>query len=284
MKITFSIFPKFFRSLTLEDLIEMTKEVGLDTANLVVREGYWCEPKSLAKDAARYVRAFERAGMAVRFATAGYMLSDLAAQPDALHILADNGIREFRMGYFRFWGQDVHQALYEARTEMAAVVEHCERAGIRAVYQVHHTMLISNASAAWWLVQGLPSKYVGVELDPGNQSFEGTEDGTKSVGLLGDYLTAYGIKDSRAVRDPARTLESSKGWSREWCGLPDGDVNWHDVVRPLARQNWTGTFVFMPFYHETDVIRQREVLRQEVAYLRSVCAREQAAAVAPQQK
>lgn len=278
MNITFSIFPKFFRSLSLEQLIELTREVGLDTANLVVREGYWCEPKTLARDTARYVQAFDRAGMAVRFATAGYMLSDLVAQPDALHVLADNGIREFRMGYFRFSGQDVHQALREARTELTAIVAHCERAGIRAVYQVHHTMLISSASAAWSLVQGLPPKHVGIELDPGNQSFEGSEDGTKSVGLLGNYLTAYGIKDTRMVRDPARTGEPSKGWQREWCGLPEGEVNWHDVVRPLIRRNWAGTFVFMPFHHETDITRQRAVLKQEVAYLRDVCAREQAAA------
>ncbi|HEU5078467.1 MAG TPA: sugar phosphate isomerase/epimerase [Opitutaceae bacterium] len=277
MNITFSIFPKFFRGLSLDGLVELVRSSGLDTTNLVIRDGYWCEPAKLASDVPRFVRHMSEAGLKVRFATACYSLADIARDPSPLQILADNGIEEFRLSYFEMKQGDVRLALDDARRTTERIAAICERHRIRAIYQVHHTMLISSATAAYDLVRGLPASAVGIELDPGNQSFEGHEETRKSVSLLGEYLRAFGIKDTRVIRDEARRAEPDKGWTRDWCGLPDGVVNWHEVVRPLVASDWSGTFVFMPFYHEHEPAAQARVLKDEVAYLRRVLAVEMAA-------
>ena len=58
MNATFSLFPKFYKHLSAEQLAELVREVGLDTTNLVVREGYWADPYNLAAD--RSETAFAR--------------------------------------------------------------------------------------------------------------------------------------------------------------------------------------------------------------------------------
>jgi sugar phosphate isomerase/epimerase len=273
MNITFSIFPKFYRELNLDQLAGLIHETGLDATNLVVREGYWCDPASLARDVPRFVSAMDGHGIKVRFATTGYNLGELVKDSTPLQVLTDTGIHEFRMGYFDQSPNNARYAYSRARKDLELMAGLCSKHKIRAVYQVHHWTLISNASAAYHLIQGLPAEFVGIELDPGNQTFEGSEDFTKSVSLLGEHLVAYGIKDTRPVHHPERKLEPGKGWDREWCALDEGQVNWHDVVRPLAQQNWSGTFVFMPFYHEHDSSQRTPVLKREVAYLRKIVER-----------
>ena len=51
MRVTFSIFPKFFRHLDRAGLAALVRGAGLDTTNLVVRDGYWVTPARLATEA-----------------------------------------------------------------------------------------------------------------------------------------------------------------------------------------------------------------------------------------
>ncbi|AWI08122.1 sugar phosphate isomerase/epimerase family protein [Ereboglobus luteus] len=278
MKITFSIYPKFFRPLDRMELAGLIHDCGLDAVNLVIREGYWCEPATMERDVRAFTRFMRGEGIDVRFATVGWTLEEVEKNPDWLRILSENGIAEFRMAYFEPAPGETLPALDEARRVMERMTELCIKNNIRVIYQVHHTKLISTASAAWDLVRGLPPSAVGVELDPGNQSFEGFEEWQKSVSLLGDYLKAYGIKDTKLARDASRFNEPDKGWARDWCSAEEGVVNWHEVTRPLARRRWSGTFVFMPFYHEHDIVLQARVLKREVKYIRNIVAAETAAA------
>ena len=272
MDIRWSIFPKFQKHLTVEGLAALVREAGLDTTNLVIRDGYWVSRARLAEELPAFMGAMRREGLLVRFATAGFSAEEMLGDPEPLALLADNGIDEFRMGYFKADGPDVRGALGDARHKLEQIAALCERYGIRCVYQVHHGTLIPGASAAYHLVSGLPPRWIGVELDPGNQTFEGFENWDRSARLLGEYLVALGVKDSAIMRDPARAGEPGKGWVRRWCPLCEGVVNWYDVARALRAVRFGGTFVFMPFYDEHDPAEQARKLKREVAYLRDVVA------------
>ncbi|MEI7833458.1 MAG: sugar phosphate isomerase/epimerase [bacterium] len=270
MKITLSIFPKFFQHLSLPQLVEMIADVGLDTCNLVIRDGYWVSENNLATELPIFVRTMATAGFAVKFATTGYTTESLIADPSPLGILADNGIKDFRIGYFREKNGDPHSSMAEARAQLADIMPYCERYNIRAIYQVHHGTLITSSCAARQLVYGLSPKYIGIELDPGNQTFEGMENWGRAARVLGDYLVALGIKDSMITQDQTRINEPGKGWSRQWVPLDCGEINWYDVVRALRACDFAGTGVYMPFYNEDDPITMQKNLKREVAYLRQV--------------
>ena len=272
MNVRWSLFPKFYRHLDPAGLAGLVREVGLDTTNLVIRDGYWVRRESMARDLPVFMRAMRGEGIDVRFATAGFSAEEIFEDAAPLALLAEAGITEFRMDYFRADGTDVRGALASAREQIERLLPQCARHHIRAVVQVHHGTLVPGASAAYALVKDLPARFIGIELDPGNQSFEGFEDWGRSARLLGESLVALGVKDSCLTRDPARSNAPNKGWKRAWCPLDEGVTNWRDVARALQSIAFDGTFVFMPFYDADDPAAMTKKLKREVAYLRQVVA------------
>lgn len=271
MNPTLSIFPKFFNNLSLPELAGLIRETGLDTTNLVVRGGFWVTPENIATELSVFIQSMAIEGLSVKFATTGYSAKELVRNSDPLKIMADNGIEYFRMGYFGY-DCDVHNAIADARADLSALAEKCEAAGIRGVYQVHHGTLISNASAANTVINGLSSKYLGIELDPGNQCYEGWENISRSINLLGDYFCAMGIKDTVVLRDSTKINTPTKGWYREFVPLNEGVIDWYEIVRALKVADFSGHLVFMPFYDENNLSEMRRKLKVEVAYLRQVIA------------
>jgi sugar phosphate isomerase/epimerase len=273
MKVVFSIFPKFYKHLSVEQLAELVKQVGLDTTNLVVRDGYWCARKTLARDVPVFVKTLAKAGLKVEFATVRFSADEVIANDSPLAILAENGIKEFRMEYFPSKKViDVRGAIQQARGKLERMVTLCQKRSIRAVYQLHHGTLIPSPSAAFHLVQGLPSRWMGVELDAGNQAFEGFERWGRACRLLGEYCVAMGVKDVSVTRDPARADDPDKGWTVQPSPLYEGITNWHDVVAALKDVNFDGTFVFMPYYDQKDHAAMTAKLKKEVSYLRKIVA------------
>jgi sugar phosphate isomerase/epimerase len=271
LNITFSLFPKFYKHLDVGGLAELVKAVGCDTTNLVIRDGYWVTPGGLATEAASFVEAMRAAGLEVTFATAGFGFEDIIADDTPLKVLADCGITAFRSGYFRkAEGDDVRDALSKARSTLEKVAGICREAGVKCVYQVHHRTLVPGASGVWPLVRDLDPQAVGVMLDPGNQVHEGMEDWGRSCRLLGEYVSAAGIKDAAVRRDEAKAGEPHKGWWREWVPCDEGVTDWYAFVRALKAVDFEGTFVFMPFYDSGSPDAMTEKLTREVAYVKGV--------------
>ncbi|OPZ12077.1 MAG: Xylose isomerase-like TIM barrel [candidate division BRC1 bacterium ADurb.BinA364] len=272
MMTTFSVFPKFYQHLDPAGLAALVHETGLDTVNLVVREGYWITLDNMKSAVPPFMRAMEKAGLRVHFATAGFSVEQMRKDDSPLAILADHGVTDFRMDYFSVQGGDVRASLEKARSEMGEMAEICARRQIRAILQLHHGRLITNSAAAWIVFRDLPAQWVGVEIDPGNQSHEGRENWSRAAQLLGEYLAAVGIKDTAPVQNPEKAAEPSKGWSRPWAPIYEGETNWFDVAKALRATQFKGTLVFMPFYHADDPAKMTETLKREVAYLRRVMA------------
>ena len=270
MQIIWSLFPKIYPHLNPAELAALVREVGLDTTNVVIREGYRVQPASLRSDLPIFVATMRDEGITIHFATTGFRADEIAANPDLLTILADNGLTAFRMDHFRLNGPDIRGAMALARRQLEAMVPICERAGIRAVYQTHHDTLIPSASAAWSLVEGLPARAIGVELDPGNQSFEGYESWRRSAGLLREYLVAAAVKDTKLLQKMERAGDADKGWRREWCPIDEGVTDWQAFIAALAQNDFNGTFVFMPFYNADNPAQATPILKREVAYLRQI--------------
>jgi len=118
----------------------------------------------------------------------------------------------------------------------------------------------------------LPPEWIGVELDPGNQSFQGFEPWDFSVGLLGEYCAWLAVKDTKTWQEPALAKDPDKGWRREFVPISEGVTNWRRVFHALRTGPFDGTFVFMPFYDESDAASRTKKLKGEVEYLKAVAA------------
>ncbi len=270
MDITYSVLPKFYQQYDVPQLASMVREVNLDTINLMVRDGYWVNEHNISTELPAFVKAMRSEAIDVNFATTDYSAEQLVADPAPLGIMADAGITRFRISHIWVSNGDARASLEAAKTSLGSLERLCEKYGIQAVYQVHHGTLIASAFAAWALVKNLHPRYIGVELDPGNQAHEGYESWDKSVSLLGDHLVAMGVKDVAWVRQPVSGDEHSKGWQTEWVPLADGITDWYDLMRALHMRDWSGLFAFMPFYHENEPDKLTKLLKKDVGYMRQV--------------
>lgn len=246
------------------------RTAGLDTVNAMVREGYWVDPNDLQNSLKRFVGEMAELGFAVTRASTSFSASALIQNPSLLEILAKNGIREFRMGWFPMPNDEIRSALDRARAEMECLTQMCEQCGIRAIYQVHHGKLIQSPTAAFNLVRDLPSEWVAIELDPGNNSFEGHESASYAVGILNESISWVAFKDTATWQTMPRSEEAGKGWQRTFTTVNEGVVNWQTQLEEVSRLPQPLTFVMMPFYDEHDHLLRTEKLKSEVRYLKAL--------------
>ncbi|MFD2115570.1 sugar phosphate isomerase/epimerase family protein [Paenibacillus yanchengensis] len=270
-KMLYSLFPKFFQKCSVEQLANIAVECGFDAVDLMIRDQYWVTTEQLVTEAPAFVAAMQRKQLQVEFATTAYTPTMLINDETPLKVMSDIGIRSFRMAYFVY---DQHQPLFaqveQARREMQQLAELCEKYNIKAVYHIHHgdQMLIHHSYAALALVDGLPSQYIGVMPDPGNQFFEGSDNWPRAFATLGNYLAAIGIKDGRYRWDETATSTESKGWSKHWAPCQEGVTNWHHIAEHLHKVHFDGVLNFQPFYHDSNLNLLIPTLQQEVAYMR----------------
>lgn len=268
-----SIFPKFLHHLEAGAMIDAVLAAGLDTVNVVVRDGYWVSQSELARELPVFLATARERGITVDFATAaGLGLADLAQDERPLAVLAEHGIRDVRIGYVP-WDGDARESIDRARRQLEQIERHCLAHGIRAVYQVHHGRAVASAAAALRLVEGRDPRAIGVMIDPGNQQHEGWEAPASQFGLLGDLVAAIGVKDVAFERD-GDPATPGKGWTRRWVGCHQGVVDWHRVFAAAHAAGFDGTLVLMPFYHSGEDQRAAHLatLAEEVAWLRAALA------------
>lgn len=279
-EVTYSLFPKFFQSCTTDQLAEVALDCRLDAVDLVVRDGFWVTPDHMAAEAASFVKAMHRHNLKVEFATTGFSPDMLTEDDTPLRVMADNGIKSFRMSYFSYnENEDLFVQMEKARVQMVRMAGLCEKFKIKAVYQVHHgnRMLIHHTYEALALVQGLPAEYVGIMPDPGNQFHEGSDNWSKAFASLGAYTAAVGIKDGVYKFQPEEASLPNKGWSKAWVPCQEGVTNWTVIARALHKAKFRGVLNFQPFYHSDWPDLLIPALKEEVRYIRQVMEQTEAA-------
>jgi len=269
----YTLFPKFFQSCDVNQLAEAARGSGFDAVDLVVREGYWVTPDRFVEEAPAFVKSMQRSSLKVEFATTGFSPEMLAQDDTPLKVMSDVGIRSFRMSYFSYNEQEhLFTQMEKARALMHQMAELCAKYKLKAVYQIHHgdRMLIHHSYAALSLVEGLPSDYVGIMPDPGNQFHEGNDNWRRAILSLGSYLAGMGIKDAQYVYNPEGRTAPNKGWSKQWTPCQDGVTNWHVIAKALHEAKFQGVLNFQPFYHSSNLDLLIPALREEVAYIKSI--------------
>ncbi|CAG7644528.1 sugar phosphate isomerase/epimerase family protein [Paenibacillus allorhizosphaerae] len=272
-EITYSLFPKFFQSCSADQLAEIALDCGFDAVDLVVRDGYWVTPERMAEEAAAFVKTMQRHKLNVTFATTGYSPEMLSEDDTPLRVMAENGIASFRMSYFSYQAdEDLFAQMEKARIQMQRMAELCEKFRVKAVYQVHHgdRMLIQHTYEALALIKDLPSEYIGIMPDPGNQFHEGSDNWNKAIAGLGSYAAAVGVKDGTFRFRPEDAALPNKGWSKVWTPCQEGVTNWHVIAKALRKAGFQGVFNFQPFYHSGSLDLLIPALKEEVRYITKV--------------
>jgi sugar phosphate isomerase/epimerase len=152
-----------------------------------------------------------------------------------------------------------------ARRAFAWVAERAAHHGVKALVELHHQTIVSSASAALRLLDGLDPAAVGAIHDLGNLVIEGGEDNRAGLEMLGSYLAHVHVKNCswHAVETLA---DGTVRWEHRWDELPTGQADVHGYLRTLREVGYDG-WVTLEDFSTARPLAERTA--RNLAYLRA---------------
>jgi len=158
----------------------------------------------------------------------------------------------------------------ETKQHFGWVAERAAHHGVKALVELHHQTVISSASAALRLLEGLDPRHVGVIHDLGNLLIEGQEENLAGLQMLGDYLAHVHVKNARWVSTGTEgdgALAGTVTWANEWATLRAGQASVEDYFRALASVGYDDWVAVEDFSTELPLA---ERTADNLAYLKGV--------------
>ena len=177
-----------------------------------------------------------------------------------------------RMGGGEPSGRSYPDLFAETKQHFGWVAERAAHHGVKALVELHHQTVISSASAALRLLEGLDPRHVGVIHDLGNLLIEGQEENLAGLQMLGDYLAHVHVKNARWVSTGTEgdgVLAGTVTWANEWATLRAGQASVADYFRALASVGYDDWVAVEDFSTELPLA---ERTADNLAYLKAVQA------------
>ncbi len=164
-------------------------------------------------------------------------------------------------------GTNYHELFAATRADAEFVAERAAHHGVQVVIQIHHGNIVSTASAALRLLEGLNPKHIGAIHDLGNLTIEGREglqSYTPGLQILGDYLAHVHVKN--AVWKPAGTrADGTVDWAWEWAPLRTGAGDLPGYLASLKEVGYDGWVTVENF---TSLLPLEDRVADDISYLR----------------
>lgn len=151
---------------------------------------------------------------------------------------------------------DYRETFAAARADLEWAVERAAVHGVKVLIELHHGTIVSSASAAYRLVEGLDPERIGVIHDIGNLVHEGFEDLPSAFQILGEYLAHVHVKNATWWPNGQKGFDEQIIWETNWATLRDGqaDIDW--LFRALVAIGYDG-WVTLEDFTELNTPRDR---------------------------
>ncbi|WP_163194630.1 sugar phosphate isomerase/epimerase family protein [Clostridium thermarum] len=148
----------------------------------------------------------------------------------------------------------------KTQEEIKALEELAKKYMVKVNFEIHHGTIVPSASAAYRLVSGFDSKYIGIIYDAGNMVHEGFEQYQMGLELLGEYLDHVHIKNAAWSLKDTET-EGAREWQCQWSPVEKGQVNFNKLFAALKSVGYDGYLSFEDFSNDetTDVKLKRNL-------------------------
>lgn len=214
-------FSKPFQHLSHEDCAALVEEIGWDGIECPVRPKGQIEPERAAEDLPALQQALSRRGKSILIATTSITSVEDPGAEALLRVLAKQGIRRYRMGYYRYdKARNPADELREIRPRLRDLAALNQELGIMGCYQNHSGDRYVGAPI--WdlheLMEDLDPAHLGVFFDIGHATAEGGSSWPIEARLMRSRMGGVYVKDFQWAR-------TAKGWKATWCGLGEGMVS-----------------------------------------------------------
>lgn len=259
------LFAKQFDKLSIDELMSLCADMGLDGPTLLLRDGFWTTPDNIGSVKPFIAKAKEY-GLEVKYCDSPVATFD-EKDERIFSVLAENGIENIRLGYMgRPTGEEVRGIAGKLKVFVEKAYKMAEKYGVRAVIQLHGWFYPQSATAAYPAIKDYDPRYLGIKMDPGNHICqEGFEFWDYQTDLLGKYICALGAKGAGMFRDGDRSV--SNGWVKRFVPAQEGAIDYREIYTLLLKNGFDGPTILMPFYHADNFELMVSALRDEIKYI-----------------
>ena len=267
MDLTYIMFTKHLEDLDVPGIIAALQSVGVQGADLCVRDGYPVNPSNIATALPEAAKQFAVAGLAIPLVTApgDFNRPEIDYAEEYYAALSAAGVGHVKLGYWH-WNADVHywDQLDGIRGYMEGFQRLSEKHGVKTVIHNHSGNSMGlNSCAAMNVVGDCDPQHVGIFADPGHLSICG-EPVEMALDIVREYLCVLAFKDLIRQRPLGDTQQGAP--SGGVMRLGQGFVDWPAVITTLERLDFKGPVSFHSEYSGEPVPTVIDLARIDVRF------------------
>ena len=191
------IFSKHLQFLDLQNMAEAAAEIGFNGVDLTVRPKGHVLPEQVEEVLPRAVEHIKNNGLKADMMTTSINDPDDGTARKVLSAAASQGIKTYRMGYWRYKkGEDIPAALARFGKKMQKLAKFNKKLGINGAYQNHSgTFVGASLWEVWQLLENTDEEGAGAQYDIRHATLEGGYYWKTSLALLQKRISSLVLKD-----------------------------------------------------------------------------------------
>ncbi|MEM9329619.1 MAG: TIM barrel protein, partial [Bacteroidota bacterium] len=201
---TLCFFTKHLQWLNFEDAATVLRDAGFDGADLTVRPGGHVPPEDASRLLPEAMEALSKKGLKVPMAVTGIKDPSDPQLEDFLSVLADNGVRYYRMAYYGYdRGLSMEANLENFKAQLGQLAEKNAKYGLCGAYQNHAGNRLG--ASIWDLretIKGLDPNFMSCQFDIRHATFEGMRSWENDLRGIQSHVRTTVLKDFRWAGSP----------------------------------------------------------------------------------
>ncbi len=258
---------KPLEDLSYPELADTVADLGMDGVDLTVRSPGHVLPERVKTDLPIAVRAIRDQGLDVGWLTTAI---DSSRSPHAEEIIAtaaDLGIKQFKLGYFRYAGfGEMRRQIAEVREQLHGIETLCLKYGIQAGVHAHDGPTLSATThVVSLLLEGIDPAAVCYYPDLGHIGIEGSFGGwIHGLDLLSDRIHMLALENLAQFQE----MDPESGavcWRPKVVPFDQGFIPFPEAFQYLRQIGYTGYASFQAEYRGPNSFKdlnQAELLAQ----------------------
>lgn len=220
-------FTKALQWLPLEDVPQVTKDMGFTGIDLPVRSNGFFDIDQMAAKLPPVIKASENLGLATPVLTTELTLAKISEWEGFLRVLSGEGIKHYRMGWMPFPSKNIVSELNSLNDQMKKVADLHAKYGVCGHYQNHAGSRIGGSVwEIYHLLDGINPDHIGVQFDLRHAAVEGYQSYENVFYMISDKIRSFDLKDFVWGKNP-----KGKGDVPVNVPLGEGNVNFDLLLK-----------------------------------------------------
>ena len=257
--ITYSVFTKPWKTMSIEQLGELVSGLGFDGIELPVRPGFQVEPETVIRDLPKAAR---------QLAERGVKICSVAGPADEKTIVAcaEAGVPVIRTMARLDPAEGYVAGEARFRKEYDALVPLLDTHGVTLGVQNHCDWFVANALGLRALLRGYDPKHVAAVWDAAHEALNGSLP-ELAIDVIWPHLCMVNLKNAVWKRTNGPEAEAAE-WRHYWTSGQHGLASWSRVVQELKRREYSGVVCLTAEYSDESAVER--LIAGDIGFARSL--------------